>query len=406
MEMYKFDLTKEYGVVLEGGGAKGAYQIGVWAAMQECGVKIRGIAGVSVGALNGALIAMGDILRAVEIWENLTYSKVMDVDDEQMDTLFHGKIRNMNFKELVRLWTKFMVDKGFDITPLRTLIDEAVDEEKIRNSPIELVLGTFSMDELKQLEITAAQTQEGELKDYLLASAYFPAFRNEPLHGKKYMDGGVINNLPIDMLIKRGYKDILVVRIFGLGIIKNVKLPDEVTVIEIAPRTDLGNILDFNSENSRKNMRLGYFDGLRCFRSLKGKMYYINSKLGEEESIFRLVGCHNAVQMALLEYFGESCDDPNIYTRKLFEKVFPSLAGELKLDKNWTYHELYLSLLELCAKNLRIQKYQIYTEEELKDTIQKRYTIWKRNHSDLPFPPLIELILKMVTLPQIENNFT
>ena len=40
----------------------------------------------------------------------------------------------MNFKELVRLWTKFMVDKGFDITPLRTLIDEAVDEEKIRKS--------------------------------------------------------------------------------------------------------------------------------------------------------------------------------------------------------------------------------------------------------------------------------
>lgn len=406
MEMNKFDFTKEYGVVLEGGGAKGAYQIGVWIAMQECGVKIRGIAGVSVGALNGALIAMGDILHAVEIWENLTYSKVMEVDDEQMDTLFHGKIRDMNFKELVKLWNKFMADRGFDITPLRTLIDEAVDEEKIRNSPIELVLGTFSMDELKQLEITAAQTQEGELKDYLLASAYFPVFRNEPLHGKKYMDGGVINNLPIDMLIKRGYKDILVVRIFGLGIIKNVKLPDEVTVIEIAPRTDLGNILDFNSENSRKNMRLGYFDGLRCFRSLKGRMYYINTELGEEESIVRLVGCHNAVQMALLEYFGESYDNPNIYTRKLFEKVFPALAGELKLDKNWTYHELYLSLLELCAKNLRVQKYHIYTEEELKDTIQKRYTIWKRNHFDLSFPPLIELILKMVTIPQTENNFT
>ena len=52
------DLTKEYGLVLEGGGAKGAYQIGAWKAMREAGVKIKGIAGTSVGALNGALICM------------------------------------------------------------------------------------------------------------------------------------------------------------------------------------------------------------------------------------------------------------------------------------------------------------------------------------------------------------
>ncbi len=41
--MPQFDFSKEYGVVLEGGGAKGAYQIGVWKAMQECGMKIKGI---------------------------------------------------------------------------------------------------------------------------------------------------------------------------------------------------------------------------------------------------------------------------------------------------------------------------------------------------------------------------
>lgn len=58
------DLSKEYGLVLEGGGAKGAYQIGAWKALREAGVKIRGVAGTSVGALNGALICMGDMDRA------------------------------------------------------------------------------------------------------------------------------------------------------------------------------------------------------------------------------------------------------------------------------------------------------------------------------------------------------
>ena len=55
MKRRKFDFSKEYGIVLEGGGAKGAYQIGVWKALLECGVKIKGLL-VFRGALNGALM--------------------------------------------------------------------------------------------------------------------------------------------------------------------------------------------------------------------------------------------------------------------------------------------------------------------------------------------------------------
>ena len=55
------DTSKEYGLVLEGGGAKGAYQIGAWKALKEAGVKINAVAGTSVGALNGALICAADV---------------------------------------------------------------------------------------------------------------------------------------------------------------------------------------------------------------------------------------------------------------------------------------------------------------------------------------------------------
>ena len=48
------DLTKEYGLVLDGGGARGAYQIGAWKALVEAGVKIQAVAGTSGGAVNGA----------------------------------------------------------------------------------------------------------------------------------------------------------------------------------------------------------------------------------------------------------------------------------------------------------------------------------------------------------------
>ena len=65
------DISKEYGLVLDGGGARGAYQIGAWKALVEAGVKFNAVAGTSVGALNGALICMGDIEKAEGIWHRL-----------------------------------------------------------------------------------------------------------------------------------------------------------------------------------------------------------------------------------------------------------------------------------------------------------------------------------------------
>ena len=76
--MPKIDLNREYGIVLEGGGAKGAYQVGAWKALREAGVKIKAVAGTSVGALNGALICMDDIDRAEKLWKNIRYSSIMD----------------------------------------------------------------------------------------------------------------------------------------------------------------------------------------------------------------------------------------------------------------------------------------------------------------------------------------
>ena len=85
------DTSKEYGLGLEGGGAKGAYQIGAWKALKEAGVKINAVAGTSVGALNGALICMDELEMAQQMWSNLTYSQVMDVDDTRMEQLMEGE---------------------------------------------------------------------------------------------------------------------------------------------------------------------------------------------------------------------------------------------------------------------------------------------------------------------------
>ena len=130
----KLDLTKEYGIVLEGGGAKGAYQIGAWKALREAGVRIKGIAGASVGSLNGALICMDDLEKAEDIWKNIEYSRVMDVSDETIKALKKKDFKALNMQEILNSGFQFIKDGGFDVTPLKNLIAEVVGRIPCRST--------------------------------------------------------------------------------------------------------------------------------------------------------------------------------------------------------------------------------------------------------------------------------
>lgn len=366
------DLSKEYGVVLEGGGAKGAYQIGVWKAFLEYGVRIKGVSGVSVGALNGALICMGDLKKAEKIWENITYSQVMDVDDELMEALVQKDLKGLELWEAARRGIEIIKNRGFDVTPLQNLVAEEIEEEKIRKSPIEFYLGAVDMAKLKGVELKASELPEGTLKDYLLASAYFPAFRVEKILGKKYLDGGVVNNVPVDMLINHGYKDIIVIRIFGIGREKRVKIPEDVTVMEIAPKIDLGNMLEFNAKKSCRNIKAGYYDGLRFLCGLAGEYYYIDSRREEAWYLQRLIQVCGLYPDKVLEEYHIEGMEQGLFLRTLVEKIFPQMAARFHLNKDFTYKQLYLLWLERLAKLLHISRFQVYTEEELLEEAKKK----------------------------------
>ena len=72
--------TPDIGLVLCGGGGRGAYQTGVWQALNELGLDryINGVSGTSVGALNAALFACGDIVLAENIWTSLRRRDITD----------------------------------------------------------------------------------------------------------------------------------------------------------------------------------------------------------------------------------------------------------------------------------------------------------------------------------------
>lgn len=338
------DLSKEYGVVLEGGGARGAYQIGAWKALTEAGVKINAVAGTSVGALNGALIAMGDIEKAEKIWNEITYSQVMDVEDEWMEKLIHNE---SSIREILKEGIRYLNEGGVDITPLRELIHEHVDEKRIRESGVELCILTFSVSQMKELDMSIKDIPEGLLEDFLLASAYLLGFKNEKLHGQTYLDGGIVNNMPTNSLIERGYEDIIQIRIFGPGRKPRVKRTEHTAIHEIAPTAKLGSIIEFNKRRSKMNMKLGYYDAKRMIYGLIGRIYYIEQM--REEWYYKKI----------LEELSE------------IEKA--EIAFVLKLSLGFTDMELYLAMLEASAKLLRVPKYQIYTVQGLEAAAYKRY---------------------------------
>ena len=368
----KLDLSKAYGLVLEGGGAKGSYQIGAWKALREAGITIEGVAGASVGALNGAMVCMDDLETAEYLWENISYSKVMDVDDSVMESVRNRDLKALNMSLLVSEAKKVLKDKGFDITPLRELIGSAIDEEKIRTGPRELYITTYSLSDRQLLTVDAKELPPGEIGDMLMASAYLPVFKTEKLGGKRYLDGGGFDNVPVGALLERGYEDIIIIRIYGLGFDseKVTQIPEGTQVYHIAPRQNLGGILEFDKKLAAKNMRLGYFDAHRLLYGLEGRWYYLDADLSEEDCFGQLAGRWERLEPLLpAEFSEESKNREEDGLRYFTEYLFPALARQWTMKEDWNYRDLYRGILEYAARSRRISRFKIYTPQELLEKI-------------------------------------
>lgn len=358
----RLDLTKEYGLVLEGGGARGSFQIGAWRALREAGLKIKGVAGVSVGALNGALICMDALETAEEIWKNISYDKVMNFS-----------MKSSGLQETAEELIRLVKDRGVDITPLKKLLHETVDEERIRNSPCELFATTFSLSEMKLLNMDVKSLPEGKIEEILLASSYLPVFKTEKLGGKLYTDGGGFNNVPLDVLIDRGYEDVIIIRIYGMGYDRErkVKIPEGTNIYHIAPRVELGGLMEFKSKISRKNMALGYLEACRLLYGLEGRRYYIYAPHREPYYFDKMMS-----EMELLKLYLESVLDEDALSciqgyRFYTEHIFPDLAKRLKLKESWDYKDMYLAILEELSITLKISRYRVYRADELAREIHK-----------------------------------
>jgi NTE family protein len=310
------------------------------------------------------MIVQDDIDKAYELWYHMNPDNVISLTTEELDG-FTGNSLNVVISRL----RKIILERGLDVSPLVKLVKSVIDEEKIRKSPIDFGIVTVDLTERKAVEIFKEEIPEGRIADYIIASASFPAFKPTVIDGRMYIDGAFYNNLPVNLVRKKGCSNIIVVRTYGFGIKRHMDLGD-INLINIAPSENLGPILDFNTDRARKNLEMGYFDGLKVFRKLKGKKYYIEPMNDDSFFITYLAGISNEKLEKLCGLFGiESCSG----RRLLFEYLVPKVADLLGLPPNVTYEDIAVGLLEKIAEECGVERFRIYNIREFYSEITERY---------------------------------
>lgn len=338
-------------LVLGGGGSRGPYQIGVWKALRELGVEFDIVTGSSVGAINAALIVQQDYAAAENTWLNI---RVRDVLTEG-ESLAQGSASS---RELRALMWQTLANGGSDAAPLESILRANIDEDRVRSSPIELGISTTSLPVLRPIQLLKDEIPQGELVDYLLASAAcFPFFKSRSIGGRQYIDGAFTDNVPASLAIRCGVQELIVVDLNAAGIVHTLHADIKRTYIRC--HWDLGEFLMFDPVMATRNIKLGYQDGLKAYRKLEGNAYAFRP--GESAGNFRSMS--RALQLIMkrtgVNMLRSYKNIPQLYeTLRANDSRF---AG--RTSPTFTAGRALTSAAEICGELLGLAPDKIYSFE-------------------------------------------
>ncbi len=261
---------KEYGLVLGGGGGKGAYQIGVWKALKYLNMDswVKAVSGDSVGGLNALLFANGDVNKAEDIWTNIRPIQFLDLEPQGV----------CSRDGLIRIMEKEVDLTHISASPIDTYVNIAICPEE----PAGTTEAESAMNAL-----TAGRTFDGEyihlngktpeeIKLVLLATSAMPVvYAPVKIGDKYYRDGGLQDNLPMRPLLEAGVKNLIVVPLNKEGY--DVMLASQAEeFILIEPSGDIGSLLDgtldFDGRNVQYRIQMGFYDTLRTIEFYERRM--------------------------------------------------------------------------------------------------------------------------------------
>ncbi len=282
-----------YGIVLGGGGTRGAYEVGALRAIKEEGIKVGAICGTSIGSINAELFAQGDFEKCEDIWRSITGADIIDMTAFSAEKLF-------SLKNIPTLFDELRRRGGISLEPLENILKEVVSEEKLLLSPIDFGLVTYSLTDNKIIDLFKCDIPRGMLVEYLMASSALPGVRARIISNKTYVDGGMGDNIPISVLTNKGYKNIIAIDVGGVGIVRPNRRSG-VNVIEVRCNSPVIGVLDFDRKLIDASIKMGYLDTKRALGKIAGEIYsfkmsdYLNAR--SNYSIGIIEGLERAAQI-------------------------------------------------------------------------------------------------------------
>ena len=323
-------------LVLSGGGSKGAYQIGAWKALKKLHIKFDIVTGTSVGALNGALVTQKSYRKAIRLWKKLN-----------LKVLFgENAIESKKDIDVIKMYgNNFIKHGGMEVKELENLIEKEINYKKFIKSKINYGLITFNLTTKKPIAITKKELPEDLIGDYLMASAScYPAFKQKEIKGEKYIDGGIYDNLPINLALDLGATEIIAIDLSAPGF--NKKPKQKVPTIKIKPNNKLTNFLNFYEEGAKRNIKLGYNDTMKKFGKLEGHKYTFkkgslekNKKKNLEtfQYIFEETVNNKKTLEAFQNIINISPTTPEKMINKIMLKLIESIGNDFNLDETKIY---------------------------------------------------------------------
>lgn len=269
------------GLVLAGGGAKGAYEVGVYKALRELEIvdNIKVISGTSIGSINALFFAMNDPKIIKGSWSSLNYSRFLSKQEStKLRSIFTilDKIRSINTEsnifEQIRLSDIGLLSE----IGIKSFIEEYIDIDVIKKSDKKIYSCAYNIDKEKPEYFKLNDCNEEEIKERVLASCLVPhIFKPIIIDGMRYADGGIqsplysknnVDNVPIYPMKSYNCDIIIVVHLSYKHSIDRSGF-ENTNIIEIYPSSPLEVISGIGTFNIRKdtidnNIELGYRDAM------------------------------------------------------------------------------------------------------------------------------------------------
>jgi NTE family protein len=254
------------GLCLSGGGARGAYQIGVCMALKEAGIleNVEYISGTSIGAVNAVMLACLPVEKVRDLWFNLPQQVLHKTEGF--------------FRRVIKENTKFLRNGLYDLSELKKVVKDNIDFKKLKDKRVFVTLsdggvengGITSLIKASYLHYIKHNKQvvysklweqtRLEIVQQVIASCSIPAvFPPAVIGGKQYFDGGVYDNVPVKPLVDAGCDRVIVIHLDKLPYHYKKNYSD-VEFLCFRSKRPLGMMLKFDPKQTEIRYQYGYED--------------------------------------------------------------------------------------------------------------------------------------------------